>query len=91
MTNNIITQSIYDKSLEIHYNEKSIRTKEGNTVKLNLKGKIKCPILNQNVSPIVCTKLMDSPGWPRNINSKICTECNCFINLSIQKFNQPKV
>ena len=80
-----VVKSIYDKKLEIHYNEWIIR-KDGKKVKLELKGKIKCPVLNENVSSMTCSILMDKEDWPRNICPDICSKCNCFIHLSIAKF-----
>lgn len=78
--------SIYNKQLEIHYNEKHSKSKKGKPFKLNLQGKIKCPLLNTRISPIVCSKMMDDKGWPRNIQPNACKDCDCFINLSIKKF-----
>ena len=90
MTPKTITTSIYDKRLEIHYNEWYIRNKEGKVRKLELQGKIKCPLLNAQVSSIVCSKLMDKLGWPRAIDEAACEKCFCWINLSISKFQKKK-
>lgn len=82
--------SIYDKHLEVHYDEKRIKLKGGKDVKIQLQGKIKCPLLNSNISSIVCSKIMDNEGWPRKINPNICKECECYVYLSIQKFQERK-
>ena len=71
--------------VEVHYNNKMIYTNDG-PVTIRLQGKIFCPVLNQKITPMVCAKLMDYPGWPRNIDKNVC-ECqaDCFIFKSIQK------
>jgi len=80
-----VTQSIYNKALEIHYNLKSINTPKGK-VFIRLQGKIYCKVLNCKISPLVCAKLMDLPSWPRNIDNNICEKhASCFIYKSIQK------
>lgn len=83
-----LSRAIVDKHLEVKYNAKEILTPDFKVVKLNLKGKIKCPVLNTHIAPIVCSKLMDSKDWPRGINPDICKECNCYINSSISKFKK---
>lgn len=85
-----LVQSIYNKQLEVQYNEQKIRLKDGKKVKLDLQGKIKCPILNTQISSVTCSKLMDKTDWPRGIDQNICKKCNCFIHLSIQKFKDQK-
>lgn len=85
-----IVTSIYDKQLEVHYNEWYVRNKEKKLVKLNLQGKIMCPLLNIQISSICCSKIMDHKGWPRNIDENICKKCDCFVNLSIRKFQERK-
>ena len=87
---NKVSKSIQDKHLEVHYNEKKIRTREGKIVAINLQGKIKCPVLNQAISSIVCSKLMDKEGWPRFVDQAICKKCNCFVHLSIRRFSEQK-
>jgi hypothetical protein len=83
--NPAVTKAIYDKHLEIHYNNKSIVTHNG-IIDIRLKGKISCPILNKKITPIVCAKMMDSIGWPRNIDPSLCeTQAECFIYKSILK------
>jgi len=82
---NKLIASIYNKKLEIHYNEWYVR-KDDKKIKLELKGKIKCPILNSNISSITCSSLMDRTDWPRGIDKDICSKCNCYINMSIAKF-----
>jgi hypothetical protein len=89
MRSNLI-KSIYDKNLEIRYNELVVRNKEGKQVKIELKGKIKCPLLNTQISSIVCSKIMDRLDWPRGIDPDICQECNCFVNLSIKRLKDKK-
>lgn len=84
-----VIDSIYNKRTEIHYNEWKIKTNNGE-VKLELKGKIKCPILNTNISSLTCSKLMDKEDWPRGIDPGICKKCDCFISLSISKFRSMK-
>lgn len=81
-----LVTSIYNRKLEIHYNEWFSKTKEGKKIKMELKGKIKCPVLNESISSMTCSVLMDKNGWPRNVCPTICSECNCFIHLSIAKF-----
>jgi len=81
---NPVSKSIQDKHLEIHYNEKDIII-NGETMHIELQGKINCPVLNSKVSSLVCSKLMDTIGWPRNCNSEICKNANCKIYESIRK------
>jgi len=81
-----IIKSIYDKRLEIHYNEWYIKNKEEKWVKLDLQGKIKCPVLNESISSLCCSKIMDKEEWPRNIDPNCCKKCSCFVHLSIRKF-----
>ena len=81
-----IMNTVYNKRTEIHYNEWYINTNDGKKIKIELQGKIKCPLLNSNISSLVCSKLMDKADWPRGIDENICKKCNCFINLSIRKF-----
>lgn len=78
-----LIESIYNKNLEVHYNQKMIVTKTGN-IPINLKGKIVCPVLNSKITPVVCSKLMDSEGWPRAICPSICENAECYIHRSIQ-------
>lgn len=92
MSSNIrtdVTSSIQDKHLEIRYNEKVARI-NGKKTKIELQGKIKCPVLNQGISPIVCAHLMDKEGWPRCMKADICAEAGCFINVSIKSFATQK-
>ena len=70
-------------------NEWYIKTDQSST-KIELKGKIKCPLLNTNISSLVCSKLMDRTDWPRGIDKDVCKKCNCFIHLSISKFQDLK-
>lgn len=80
-----VTNSIYNKSLEIHYNEKYVNTPKGR-INIRLQGKIYCKVLNNRITPIVCSKLMDSPNWPRCIDPTICDkQAMCYIYKSIQK------
>lgn len=81
-----LIRSIYDKRLEVHYNEWFIKNKEDKWVKLDLQGKIKCPVLNESISSLACAKIMDKEGWPRNIDESCCKKCNCFVYMSIKKF-----
>lgn len=81
-----IIRAIYDKKLEIHYNEWHIRNKDDKWVKLDLKGKIKCPILNESISSLCCAKIMDKEDWPRGIDENVCKKCSCYVYLSIKKF-----
>lgn len=83
-----IIRSIFDKNLEIKYNEWYIKTKDGKWVHLNLQGKINCPVLNSSISSLVCSKIMDKEGWPRFIDSNICKKCSCYVYLSIKKFQE---
>ena len=86
--NKELIDSIYSKRTEIWYNEWKIGP--GFQTKLELKGKIKCPVLNINISSLVCSKIMDKDTWPRNIDPDVCNKCSCFINLSIAKFKNMK-
>jgi hypothetical protein len=85
-----LMNSIYNKRTEIHYNSWYIRTADNQQVKIELQGKIKCPLLNANVSSLVCSKLMDKADWPRGVDPDACKKCDCFINLSIRKFQDQK-
>lgn len=86
---NQVIDSMYSKRIEVHYNEYYINV-EKEKIKLELKGKIKCPLLNISISSLVCSKLMDRPTWPRNIDPEVCKKCGCRINLSIAKFSGKK-
>lgn len=85
-----IVTSIYDKNLEVRYNEWYIRNKDKKLVKLDLQGKIKCPLLNASISSLACSHIMEYKGWPRDIDNDICKKCDCFINVSITKFQERK-
>lgn len=87
--NNPVIESLYNKRTEIHYNEWYINTAKGK-VKIELQGKIKCPLFNTSISSLTCSKLMDKEGWPRNIDENVCKNCECYINLSIKKFKEKK-
>lgn len=83
--NTTLTKSIYDKHLEVHYDCKTINTRSG-PVEIKLQGKIFCPVLNQKITPIVCSKIMDYDGWPRSIDPNVCTkQASCYICKSISK------
>ena len=88
--NKELMDSIYNKRTEIHYNEWTVKHDKVIN-KVELKGKIKCPLLNTNISSLVCVKLMDKQDWPRNIDNQVCKKCGCFINLSISKFQNAKL
>jgi len=80
-----LTKSVYDKHLEVQYNEKYLNTTDG-IVHIQLKGKIFCPVLNHKISSIVCCKMMDKEGWPRSICPDVCeNQAHCFISKSIKK------
>lgn len=80
-----VSESIQNKHTEIHYNVATINTPDG-PQRIYLQGKIQCPVLNQKISSIVCYKLMDFPGWPRNVDPCICTQgAQCFVSKSINK------
>lgn len=85
-----LINSVYNKRLEVHYNSWYFRDKEGKQVKLELQGKIKCPLLNTHISSLTCSKIMDRPGWPRSIDETVCKRCECFISLSIKRFQERK-
>lgn len=85
-----LIDSIYNKKLEIQYDEWTIKTEDKQTIKIELKGKIKCPVLNSCISSLTCSKLMSKPDWPRGIDNKVCEKNNCFINLSIERFKKSK-
>ena len=82
--NKELIKSIQDKHIELHYNEKKIRINNQN-IKIEMKGKINCPVLNDKISSLTCSKLMDQKDWPRNIDHEICDKANCKIYKSIQK------
>jgi hypothetical protein len=86
----ILIDSLYSKRLEIHYNSWYIRNKENKLIKLELQGKIKCPLLNTHISSLTCSKIMDRPGWPRAIDESVCKRCDCYVSLSINKFKAQK-
>lgn len=86
---NPVINSLYNKRSEIHYNEWYINTPKGK-VKIELKGKIKCALLNTSISSLACSKLMDKEGWPRYEDPDVCKKCDCYINLSIKKFKEKK-
>jgi hypothetical protein len=86
---NPVINAIFDKRTEIHYNEWHISTPTGK-VKIELQGKIKCPLLNESISSLACSKLMDRPDWPRGIDPEVCNKCDCYIALSIRKFQNQK-
>lgn len=88
--NKEVSKLVQNKHTEIHYNQKYIKNPDGRKIHLNMQGKIKCPVLNQFVSSIVCSKLMDKKGWPRNEDPEICKKCGCFIHKSIKKFSKKK-
>ena len=83
-----IIESIYNKNLEIRYNEWYIKNKDNKWVKLDLQGKIKCPVVNASISSLACAKIMDKDGWPRCIDENICKKCACYVYLSIKKFQE---
>ena len=87
--NKELIDSIYNKKTEIHYNEWTIKSDKG-PIKIELKGKIKCPVVNCGISSLVCSRLMDREDWPRGIDKEVCQKCNCFINLSINRFRDNK-
>ena len=90
MNTNPVIDSIYDKRLEIHYNEWVIRDRDNKPVKIDLQGKIKCPLVNMQVSSLVCSKIMDKEGWPRAIDPDVCKKCNCYVYVSINRFKDKK-
>lgn len=87
--NNPVIEAVYNKRLEIHYNEWYIHTPTGR-VKIELQGKIKCPLVNTSISPLTCSKIMDRNDWPRGIDPNVCKKCECYINLSIKKFQDQR-
>lgn len=88
--NKALIESIYNKKLEIHYNEWYVRDRENKPVKIELQGKIKCPLVNTQISSLACSKIMDKAGWPRAIDETACKRCNCYISVSIKKFQERK-
>ena len=79
-----IYESIHNKNLEVRYDEKYIKTSQG-VKQIKLRGKINCPVLNEKITPIVCSKYMDSEGWPRSISPCICENAECYIYKSINR------
>ena len=90
MNNNPVIDSIYDKRLEIHYNEWFVRDRDNKPVKIDLQGKIKCPLVNMQISSLACSKIMDKEGWPRAIDPDVCKKCNCYVSVSINRFKEKK-
>jgi hypothetical protein len=89
--NKELIDSIYNKRIEINYNEMYVGPEiKGSRVKIELKGKIKCPLLNTSVSSTVCVKFMDKEDWPRGIDQTFCSKVGCFINKSISRYQNPK-
>lgn len=84
--NPALSEAIQNAFREIQYNEYSFKTRKGEWVKIDLTGKIKCPVLNSLISHQVCSHIMDKETWPRGIDNNICKKCACYINLSIKKF-----
>lgn len=85
-----VINAVYNKRTEIHYNSLYIQPEKGKQIKIELQGKVKCPLLNTSISSLVCSKLMDREDWPRGIDPEVCKNCNCYIYLSIQKFKDKK-
>jgi len=79
-----IEESIQNSHVEVHYNEKTIRV-NSKQYHIQLQGKITCPILNQKVSSLTCSKIMEQKDWPRNVDCNICDRANCKIYKSINK------
>jgi hypothetical protein len=89
--NQELIDSIHNKRTEIWYNEWYIGPKNLSfRSKIELKGKIKCAVLNMRVSPLVCSKLMEMEGWPRKIDSEVCKKCDCVIYFSLNKYKNTK-
>jgi len=87
MKNNpAVSQAIVSAYREVQYNEYSFRNRNGERVNIDLTGKIKCPVINANISHQVCSNLMDKDTWPRGVDPNICKKCSCYINMSIKKF-----
>jgi hypothetical protein len=84
------SKAIQNAYREVQYNEYSFRNRNGEWVKIDLTGKIKCPVINANVSHQVCSHLMDKETWPRGVDPNICKKCGCYINMSIKKFQTQK-
>lgn len=84
--NTDLSISIQNAALEVRYNEYSFFNKNGEKIKIDMTGKIKCSVLNTNVSHQTCSHLMDKETWPRGIDPNICKKCGCYINMSIKKF-----
>jgi len=83
-TNKDLVQSIQDKHVEVHYNDKRIRV--GNRdIHIEMQGKITCTVLNSKVSSLTCSKLMEQDGWPREVDECVCDNARCKIYKSIQK------
>jgi hypothetical protein len=90
MPNKELVDSIYNRHLEVYYNEWYVRDKDNNHIKIELQGKIKCPLLNCQISSLACSKIMDKEGWPRAIDPNICKKCNCYVSVSIKRFQEKK-
>ena len=79
-----IYESIQSKHREVQYDSKTIKTSQG-VKPIKLKGKINCPVLNDKITPIVCSKYMDAEGWPRCVSKDICDKAECYIHKSINR------
>lgn len=91
--NNINTKlitSIFNANTEIHYNQYQFRNRKGEWVNINLKGKIKCPVLNTLISHQACSHIMEKETWPRGVDPNACNRCNCRISMSIKRFQDNK-
>ncbi len=84
METNKTSKSIQDKHQEVHYNEKTINV-NGRTIRIELQGKITCPVLNSKISSLTCARMMESKGWPRQCDPEICDSAHCKIYKSIKK------
>lgn len=85
-----VIDAIYNARTEVHYNSYSFRNKDGIQTKVELQGKIRCPVINASISHQTCNFLMDKSTWPRGIDPDICKKCECYINVSISKYRTEK-
>ena len=83
--NPALSKSIQDKHTEVHYDQKVIHTANG-LISIKLQGKVACPLINQKITPMVCAKLMETSGWPRDIDPHVCEgKLGCYVHQSIKK------
>jgi hypothetical protein len=87
---NELINSIYNARTEVHYNEYRFRNMKGEWIKIDLKGKIRCPVINAGISQQTCSNIMSKETWPRGIDPLVCDKNSCYICESIKKFKEKR-